>query len=72
VAVSRRRLRPAPLVLLSRMIPGRMIGLLAFLLFSVWVIGEGDPHALGFWSFVLTLTVIGLLAILFKITDRED
>jgi hypothetical protein len=49
-----------------------MIGLLAFLLFSVWVIGEGDPHALGFWSFVLTLTVIGLLTILFKITDRED
>ncbi|MGZ5850870.1 MAG: hypothetical protein ACXWJ4_11905 [Methyloceanibacter sp.] len=49
-----------------------MIGLLAFFLFSLWVISEGDPHALGFWAFVLTLTVMGLVAILFKLTDRED
>jgi hypothetical protein len=54
------------------MIPGRVIALLAFFLFSLWVIGEGDPHALGFWSFVLTLAVMGLLATLFKVTDRED
>jgi hypothetical protein len=49
-----------------------VIGLLAFFLFSLWVISEGDPHALGFWAFVLTLTVMGLVAILFKLTDRED
>jgi hypothetical protein len=59
-------------MLVLLMIPGRVIGLLAFFLFSLWVISEGDPHALGFWAFVLTLAVMGLVAILFKLTDRED
>jgi hypothetical protein len=49
-----------------------MIGFIAFLLFSVWVIASGDPRALGFWTFLLTLAVMILLAALLKITDRED
>lgn len=56
----------------SRMIPGRVIGLLAFFLFSVWVIASGDPRALSFWAFLLTFAVMILLAALHKITDRED
>jgi hypothetical protein len=60
------------LMLLSLMIPGRMIGALAFFLFSLWVIGSGDPRALGFWAILLTVAVMILLATLFKITDRED